>query len=90
MSGLREDDQVNPLEIGSSTVRRMRELVDSLRRQAPGARMVGEFAVRLASKDVARRLGLSQQSTRPAGEASAVREEPGPDEVDGHEDPGKP
>lgn len=47
---------MNPHDVVQSALNRVREVVDSIRRQAPGARMVGEFAVRMATRDVARRL----------------------------------
>lgn len=36
--------------------RRVAAVVDSVRRQAPGARMVGEFAVKIGLKEIGRRI----------------------------------
>ena len=40
----------------SAFVRRIGSVIGSLRRQAPGARMVGEFAVKHATNEVKRRV----------------------------------
>lgn len=55
--------------------------VEDTRRQAPGARMVGEFTVRQIVKEARRRAGLSRQdSSRPdsgtrTGSASSTTDE---------------
>jgi hypothetical protein len=41
---------MNPLSLASSIVRRMQHTLRGMQQQAPGARMVGEFAVRQAVK----------------------------------------
>ena len=42
---------MNPLSLASSIVRRLQNSLRDIQRQAPGARMVGEFAVRQAVKE---------------------------------------
>lgn len=39
----------------------MGDIIGSLRRQAPGARMVGEFAVKHATNEVKKRVNPEQQ-----------------------------
>jgi hypothetical protein len=42
---------MNPLSLASSIVRHMQNTLRDMQKQAPGARMVGEFAVRQAVKE---------------------------------------
>ncbi|MEY5059833.1 MAG: hypothetical protein RJA51_1580 [Actinomycetota bacterium] len=49
--------------LGDAVVRR----ADDIRRQAPGARMIGEFAVRTGLREVGKRFG-GQPSTPPTGD----------------------
>ena len=44
-------NDMNPLSLASSIVRRLQHSLRDMQRQAPGARMVGEFAVRQAVKE---------------------------------------
>lgn len=44
-------------------VRRVNAFVGSLRRQAPGARMVGEFAVKHATNEVKKRVNPGKPPT---------------------------
>jgi hypothetical protein len=59
---------VRPL-IGSATglvraaVRLTTRTLDGLRRQAPGARMIGEMTVRYGRKEAEHRLGLRRRDT---------------------------
>jgi len=48
-----------PARVGGRWVVRT---VESLRRQAPGARMVGEMTVRYGSREAATRLGLRKKN----------------------------
>lgn len=48
----------------SAFLRRVTSVIDSLRRQAPGARMVGEFAVKHAADEVKRRVN-PERTPRP-------------------------
>ncbi|MFM8625601.1 MAG: hypothetical protein ACKOCC_01455 [Actinomycetota bacterium] len=57
-------------------VRRLRDdtrrAIDDTRRQAPGARMIGEFTVRESVRLVRRRLGLGGSGPgRPTGDGSS-------------------
>lgn len=51
---------VNPFSIVRRVGESARRAVDDARRQAPGARMVGEFTVRQAIREIRRRLGGSR------------------------------
>jgi hypothetical protein len=42
---------MNPVSLASSIVRHMQNTLRGMQKQAPGARMVGEFAVRQAVKE---------------------------------------
>jgi hypothetical protein len=42
---------MNPVSLASSIVRHMQNTLRCMQKQAPGARMVGEFAVRQAVKE---------------------------------------
>lgn len=54
---------VHPREVGEKII----SFVQSLRRQAPAARMIGEFAVKQAAKEANKRIaGLSSPSTEAA------------------------
>ena len=48
--------------------------VDSLRRQAPGARMIGEFAVKHAANEAQRRLRAQDTDKKPTQASDATGE----------------
>ena len=49
--------RVNPFSIARRVGESARRAIDDARRQAPGARMVGEFTVRQTIREIRRRLG---------------------------------
>ena len=65
---------MNPLSLASSIVRRMQHTLSGMQQQAPGARMVGEFAVRQAVKEATKTV-QNFQSVR----TSSADNEQGPD-----------
>lgn len=58
---------MNPLSLASSIVKRLQHSLRDMQRQAPGARMVGEFAVRQAVKEANKAL-QNLQGNRPSSE----------------------
>ncbi|MCX6517468.1 MAG: hypothetical protein NTV13_02190 [Actinobacteria bacterium] len=65
---------MNPLSLASSIVRRMQNTLRGMQQQAPGARMVGEFAVRQAVKEATKTVHNFQ-----SGRTSSTDNEQGPD-----------
>jgi hypothetical protein len=65
---------MNPLSLASSIVRRMQHTLRDMQQQAPGARMVGEFAVRQAVKEATKTVQNFQ-----SGRTSSADNEQGPD-----------
>ena len=65
---------MNPFSLASSIVRRMQHTFRGMQQQAPGARMVGEFAVRQAVKEATKTVQNFQ-----SGRTSSADNEQGPD-----------
>jgi hypothetical protein len=65
---------MNPLSLASSIVRHMQNTLRGMQKQAPGARMVGEFAVRQALKEATKTVQNFQ-----SGRASSADNEQSPD-----------
>jgi hypothetical protein len=65
---------MNPLSLASSIVRRMQHTLRGMQQQAPGARMVGEFAVRQAVKEATKTVQNFQ-----SGRACSADNDQGPD-----------
>ena len=49
-------------------MKRLNEIVGSLQKQAPAARMIGKFAVRQATSEVERRISEISKNTPPSPE----------------------
>jgi len=59
---------MNPLDLHTKVWQKISRTIADLRQQAPGARMIGEFAVRQASKEATKKISSftqSQDSTNP-------------------------
>lgn len=56
---------MKPGSLVGAASRAAREALESLRKQAPGARMIGEMTVRFLSRDAARRFGIGSSKKSP-------------------------
>jgi hypothetical protein len=65
---------MNPFSLASSIVRRMQHTLRGMQQQAPGARMVGEFAVRQAVKEATKTVQNFQ-----SGHSATTDNKQGPD-----------
>lgn len=79
MSGCREEEKeevTNPfVRLHQHVWRTVGHTVESLRRQAPGARMIGEFAVKHAATEAQRRLRQQQDSSNSAPSSDTTGEQ---------------
>lgn len=55
------------------------ELVGSIRRQAPAARMIGEFAVKHVAREAGKRMPGSPGATAANNDAAAATNDPAPE-----------
>lgn len=54
---------VNPFALQKAFIRQARKTIKELRAQAPGAKMVGEFAVKMAQGELKKKMNRKEQNS---------------------------
>jgi hypothetical protein len=62
---------MNPFELHTKVWRLITHTISDMRKQAPGARMVGEFAVKQASKEASKKISLFTQTQDSANQSDS-------------------